>query len=301
MSSGGRTVLRFDGVYMHADIYINGMKLISHPYGYTTFEVDITDHLATSDSSSSSSIAKNLLAIRVQSSGSNSRWYAGAGIFRHVHIGTVPAVHALTFGGVGVVGESDRPAPPITYFTPPTQRLFDRGEQPLSCTAAQDAIDLATRTATVTVTTAVHNAGKASATATVSAQIIAPSSAGISSLHDTQLSAAMVASAVHATVVPAGQTVNITQKMPVSNAELWGPESPSLYTASITISTAGDAAAAAAAAAAVDVVNVSFGIRHISFDSEHGFRINGQTTKLRGGCVREKHLHSCQSEYIDLT
>ena len=131
--AGGRVKLRFDGVYMHADVFVNEAHLVSHPYGYTTFEVDVTDHLTTDAS-------PNVLAIRVQSTGSNSRWYAGAGIYRHVHIAAIPAVHALTLGGVGVV-------------------------------AKQSDINLATGAATVTVTTAVHNAGKEAATATVTAHV----------------------------------------------------------------------------------------------------------------------------------
>jgi len=30
--------VRFDGVYMNSDVYLNGRLLGSHPYGYTTFE-----------------------------------------------------------------------------------------------------------------------------------------------------------------------------------------------------------------------------------------------------------------------
>ena len=32
-SAAGRTVIRFDGVYMHADVYVNEVLVGSHPYG----------------------------------------------------------------------------------------------------------------------------------------------------------------------------------------------------------------------------------------------------------------------------
>lgn len=40
-----RIVIQFDGVYMNPEIWINGVSLGSHPYGYTSFWYDITDHI----------------------------------------------------------------------------------------------------------------------------------------------------------------------------------------------------------------------------------------------------------------
>jgi beta-galactosidase len=36
--------VRFDGVYMNADFWINGHHLGNHPYGYTSFYYNITEH-----------------------------------------------------------------------------------------------------------------------------------------------------------------------------------------------------------------------------------------------------------------
>ena len=69
--------VEFEGVYMDADVYLNGQKLASHPYGYTSFFVDLTQGLKPG--------AANLLAVRVDNSQQkNSRWYSGSGIYRHV-------------------------------------------------------------------------------------------------------------------------------------------------------------------------------------------------------------------------
>ena len=68
--------IRFDGVYMNSDVWLNGRHLGNHPYGYTSFAYDLTPHLHRN--------AENVLAVRVRNEGKNSRWYSGSGIYRHV-------------------------------------------------------------------------------------------------------------------------------------------------------------------------------------------------------------------------
>ena len=68
--------MRFDGVYMNADFWINGHPLGNHPYGYTSFEFDLTPYLKPAGQ-------ENVLAVRVRNEGKNSRWYSGSGIYRH--------------------------------------------------------------------------------------------------------------------------------------------------------------------------------------------------------------------------
>jgi len=71
----GTAELRFEGVYMNCDVWLNGTHLGNHPYGYTPFAFDVTPHLKD---------GANTLAVRVNNSGRNSRWYSGSGIFRKV-------------------------------------------------------------------------------------------------------------------------------------------------------------------------------------------------------------------------
>ena len=68
--------VRFDGVYMNSEVWINGQSLGSHPYGYTPFAYDLTPFLRQD--------GENVLALRVRNEGANSRWYSGSGIYRHV-------------------------------------------------------------------------------------------------------------------------------------------------------------------------------------------------------------------------
>lgn len=88
----GKTVeVEFEGVYMDADVYLNGQKLAGHPYGYTSFFVDLTPSLKPG--------APNVLAIRVDNSHQkNSRWYSGSGIYRHVWLSVADPVHVAPWG-----------------------------------------------------------------------------------------------------------------------------------------------------------------------------------------------------------
>ncbi|HYK47358.1 MAG TPA: glycoside hydrolase family 2 TIM barrel-domain containing protein [Parafilimonas sp.] len=69
-------VIQFDGVYMNADVWLNGHQLRNHAYGYTFFFYDITGFMKWNQ--------KNVLSVQVKNEGATSRWYAGSGINRHV-------------------------------------------------------------------------------------------------------------------------------------------------------------------------------------------------------------------------
>lgn len=72
-----RYVIAFDGVYMNATVYVNGHKIGTRPYGYSSFEYDITSYI--------NKVGDNVVAVRVNNSDQpNSRWYSGCGIYRHV-------------------------------------------------------------------------------------------------------------------------------------------------------------------------------------------------------------------------
>jgi beta-galactosidase len=83
--------VRFDGVYMNSVVYLNGKVLCARPYGYVTFECDLTPLLNFDGTD-------NVLAVRVSQLGDNSRWYAGAGLYRHVHLAKRPRAHVPLWG-----------------------------------------------------------------------------------------------------------------------------------------------------------------------------------------------------------
>ena len=90
-SSDDRVLVTFDGVYMNATVYVNGHGLGTRPYGYSTFEYDLTPYLDRS--------GENVLAVRVDNSDQpNSRWYSGCGIYRHVWLTTASPLRVAQWG-----------------------------------------------------------------------------------------------------------------------------------------------------------------------------------------------------------
>ena len=82
--------MEFEGVYMNAQFWLNGEKIADHPYGYTSFFLDL---------SKAKWGEKNVIAVRIDNSGQlNSRWYPGSGIERHVWMNVANPTHFAPWG-----------------------------------------------------------------------------------------------------------------------------------------------------------------------------------------------------------
>jgi beta-galactosidase len=88
---GKTACLRFDGVYMETDVWVNGRHAGTHTYGYTPFWFDITPLLNPAGE-------ENIIAVKVSNTGRNSRWYSGSGIFRNVVLTLTQPVHVAVWG-----------------------------------------------------------------------------------------------------------------------------------------------------------------------------------------------------------
>ncbi|HMN61532.1 MAG TPA: hypothetical protein PJ988_14260, partial [Anaerolinea sp.] len=88
---GQSVLLEFEGVYMNAEVSINHELVALHPYGYTSFLVDLTPHLKVGGEN-------ELVVVANNSAQPNSRWYSGTGIYRHVWLRTAPAAHIRPWG-----------------------------------------------------------------------------------------------------------------------------------------------------------------------------------------------------------
>lgn len=83
--------IEFDGVYMNSTVYLNGHEIGFRPYGYSSFEYDMTPYLNKS--------GENVLAVKVDNSDQpNSRWYSGCGIYRHVWMTKTHSLHIAHWG-----------------------------------------------------------------------------------------------------------------------------------------------------------------------------------------------------------
>ena len=91
-SSNRCVFIEFDGVMANSDVWINGFHLGKRPFGYVSFSYELTGHLNFGGK-------ENVLSVRVDDSVQPAmRWYAGAGIYRHVRLVATDAVHIVKDG-----------------------------------------------------------------------------------------------------------------------------------------------------------------------------------------------------------
>ncbi len=82
----GIWIVEFGGIYMNAQVYVNGNLAARCPYGYTGFYVDMTPWLKPGED--------NRLKVLVRNNASpNSRWYTGTGIYRSVTLHRAGELH----------------------------------------------------------------------------------------------------------------------------------------------------------------------------------------------------------------
>ncbi len=90
-SKNTTTYILFDGVYNNSDVYINDKHLGFHPYGYTPFYFDISEHLKSDE--------QNTIKVNIDRSRYvDSRWYTGSGIYRNVELIRKNNLHVPIWG-----------------------------------------------------------------------------------------------------------------------------------------------------------------------------------------------------------
>ena len=88
--SGKEVLIYFGGAYRNSTVYVNGKEAGGRAYGYSSFELNISDLVRE---------GKNLIAVRLDNGcEAPDRWYSGAGLYRNVYLKIVPAVHIKTWG-----------------------------------------------------------------------------------------------------------------------------------------------------------------------------------------------------------
>jgi beta-galactosidase len=90
-ASGKRFTIQFEGIYMNSTVWINGQELGTRPYGYSSFEYDLTPYVKTGST-------PNIIAVKVNNDQPNSRWYSGSGIYRNVWLTVTDPVHIAYCG-----------------------------------------------------------------------------------------------------------------------------------------------------------------------------------------------------------
>lgn len=187
-------IIYFEGVYENSDVYVNGHHLGMHPYGYTSFYYIMPSDVLIVGSS-------NVVAVRTENVGKNSRWYSGSGIFRHVHLYTLPR----TF--IGVWGTSVRP--------------FDVK------TTGGSAVS-----ASIEVNVTATNTRTAPTTATVSVQLLDEN--GVARGPSAQ------SNTVAVPANSSNTTITIIAPMTLAKGEMWSTETPTLFSANVTLKSGDD-------------------------------------------------------------
>ncbi len=141
-SADKRILIQFDGVYMNSQVWINGTSLGTRPYGYSSFEYDLTPNVKFDGSN-------NVVAVKVNNEQPNSRFYSGSGIYRNVWLTTLNAVHVPNSG---------------VFVTTPTVSATSA-----SVTVSTDVQNQGTASASITLSTTITDASGKSVAASDSA------------------------------------------------------------------------------------------------------------------------------------
>ena len=84
-----RVWIEFDGVMANSEVWLNGKHLGVRPSGYVSFRYDLTDGIGS----------ENVIVVKADTSAQPaSRWYTGAGIYRHVRLVITDPVHVSPWG-----------------------------------------------------------------------------------------------------------------------------------------------------------------------------------------------------------
>nr|WKN35435.1 beta-galactosidase GalB [Tunicatimonas sp. TK19036] len=88
--AGKSIFLQVDGAMSYAMVWLNGHLVGGWPYGYNSWQLDLTPYLEPG--------GDNQLAIRIDNPPSSARWYPGGGIYRNVWLIKTNPVHVAQWG-----------------------------------------------------------------------------------------------------------------------------------------------------------------------------------------------------------
>jgi beta-galactosidase len=118
---GRSLIVEFEGVYMNAEVWLDEHFLGRHPYGYTGFSFDVTEHLEAG--------CDHVLRVLVDNASQpNSRWYSGSGIYRHVWLWLGSPVHIPPEGISVVTPEISATEAVVRVDTTVVARTGDRSQ-----------------------------------------------------------------------------------------------------------------------------------------------------------------------------
>ena len=123
--------IEFDGAMSNSTVWLNGHELGGRPYGYSSFEFDLTPDLKFG--------ADNVVAVRLVPEEASSRWYPGAGIYRNVWLVTTGPVHVAHWGTYVITPEVSEASATVSVKS----EIRNRNAQPASARVETAILDAA--------------------------------------------------------------------------------------------------------------------------------------------------------------
>ena len=250
--------LHFEGVYQKAEVFVNGQKAGQHAYGYTPFTVDVTRFLKLKNE-------LNEVVVKVNNSEQpNCRWYSGSGIYRHVWLETMPALHFADNG--------------VRIWTADANAKNARVDMNVwvenngGNTQQIDDVDVSFVGGSFTLRH--DNAPHLYSPYVIVANQPKRDFKGMTMVNvDTNKSERRK---IENTPLPNGKVATFVMSYNIDNPHLWSPDDPYLYEAIVKLKSNGKV---------IDERHVKFGIRTFSYDAENGFVLNGKKVLINGACV----------------
>lgn len=262
VKEGEKIFLRFDGVYMLADVWVNGRQLGRHVYGYTPFEWEITHFLNRKEQD-------NVVDVRVDNSVQpGSRWYSGSGITRDVWLYRVQNAHILPYGVWVRQPDVSKERAKLSVETSVSLPVGTDASLPSGMAKAAD--------------------GAVEKTFFVETAILSPQgdvcrkdrveAAGDNMRPGPAQNSVQSGTTQAAPQGGTGTSVEtaVCQEFVIDAPMLWAPEHPFLYEV-VTKLYEGNVL--------TDEVHTRIGLRSAAFHKEKGFLLNGEQCKLNGVCL----------------
>jgi len=88
--AGKEVYIYFGGAYRNSTVFVNGKEAGGRAYGYSSFELNITDFVKE---------GANVIAVRLDNGcEAPDRWYSGSGLYRNVYLKVTSPTHIKTWG-----------------------------------------------------------------------------------------------------------------------------------------------------------------------------------------------------------
>ncbi len=251
--------IEFDGVMQNSDVWINGFYLGRRPFGYASFSYELNGHLNFGKT-------ENVIAVRCDTSAQPaSRFYSGAGIYRHVRLVETAPVHIVENG--------------VFVSTP----------------------EFESNQATVHVEMKVVNESDAICRCYIVSCILAPGEElSESDRHrkswvetppmppvtdaQSRLPESAQPHIPYITLLP-GASTNLTTDIVVEQPQLWNLDSPNLYRLITRVGAGISTNNFNQVKTMADEIITPFGVRSAEFTTNKGFVLNGEKVVLNGVCL----------------